>query len=111
MTAAWAGMLSTIAVTQGAVIAMSIYLHRALAHRSISLHPCGDLAFRIALWLTTVHSRLRWVAVHRKHQTFTDREGDPHSPRLPGLWRVQLFNVAYSPIASTRLASHRRNPA
>jgi len=68
MTAAWAGMLSTIAVTQGAIIAMSIYLHRALAHRSISLHPLG-------------------------------------------FWRVQLFNVAYSPIASTRLASHRRNPA
>jgi len=35
------------------------------------------------------------VAVHRKHHTFTDREGDPHSPRLLGFWRVQLFNVAY----------------
>jgi len=88
-------MLSTIALTQGAVIATSIYLHRALAHRSISLHPCADLAFRIALWLTTGQSRQQWVAVHRKHHTFTDREGDPHSPRLLGFWRVQLFNVAY----------------
>ena len=94
MTAAWAVTLSTIAVTQGAVIATSIYLHRAPAHRSISLHPYGDLAFRIALWLTTGHSRQQCVAVHRKHHTFTDREGDPHSPRLLGFWRVQLFNVA-----------------
>jgi stearoyl-CoA desaturase (delta-9 desaturase) len=35
------------------------------------------------------------VAVHRKHHTFTDREGDPHSPRLLGFWRVQLFNAYY----------------
>ena len=95
MTAAWAVILSTIALTQGAVIATSIYLHRALAHRSISLHPSADLAFRIALWLTTGQSRQEWVAVHRKHHTFTDREGDPHSPRLLGFWRVQLFNVGY----------------
>jgi stearoyl-CoA desaturase (Delta-9 desaturase) len=45
--------------------------------------------------LTTGQSRQQWVAVHRKHQTFTDREGDPHSPRLLGFWRVQLFNVVY----------------
>jgi stearoyl-CoA desaturase (Delta-9 desaturase) len=95
MTAACVVMVSAIALTQGAVIATSIYLHRALAHRSIALHPWTDLAFRIALWLTTGQSRQQWVAVHRKHHTFTDREGDPHSPRLLGFWRVQLFNVAY----------------
>ena len=95
MTAAWTVVFSAIALTQAAVIATSIYLHRALAHRSISLHPYADLAFRITLWLTTGQSRQQWVAVHRKHHTFTDREGDPHSPRLLGFWRVQLFNVAY----------------
>jgi stearoyl-CoA desaturase (delta-9 desaturase) len=25
---------------------------------------------------------IRWVADHRKHHTFTDEEGDPHSPHL-----------------------------
>lgn len=40
---------------------------------------------------------------HRKHHTFTDREGDPHSPRLLGFWRVQLFNVYY-------YAREARNP-
>jgi stearoyl-CoA desaturase (delta-9 desaturase) len=53
------------------------------------------VAFRTVLWLTTGQSRQQWVAVHRKHHTFTDREGDPHSPRLVGFWRVQMFNVAY----------------
>jgi stearoyl-CoA desaturase (delta-9 desaturase) len=84
-----------IALTQTAVIATSIYLHRALAHRSLHLHPIADVAFRVALWLTTGQCRRQWVAVHRKHHTFTDRPGDPHSPRLLGFWRVQLFNVAY----------------
>jgi len=95
MTGAWVVPIVTIVLTQVAVIATSIYLHRALAHRSLHLHPIADVAFRATLWLTTGQSRQEWVAVHRKHHTFTDREGDPHSPRLLGFWRVQLFNVAY----------------
>src|SRR6185503_8743604 len=95
MTGALAVLCIAVALTQTAVIATSIYLHRALAHRSLHLHPIADMAFRIALWLTTGQCRQQWVAVHRKHHTFTDRPGDPHSPRLLGFWRVQLFNVAY----------------
>ena len=95
MSAAWVVLCVAIALTQTAVIATSIYLHRALAHRSLHLRPIADVAFRIALWLTTGQCRQQWVAVHRKHHTFTDRPGDPHSPRLLGFWRVQLFNVAY----------------
>ena len=95
MSPAWVVPCVTIALTQVAVIATSIYLHRALAHRALHLHPIADLAFRVTLWLTTGQSRQQWVAVHRKHHTFTDRPGDPHSPRLLGFWRVQLFNVTY----------------
>jgi stearoyl-CoA desaturase (Delta-9 desaturase) len=95
MNDAWVVPVVAIMLTQVAVIATSIYLHRALAHRSLHLHPVADVAFRAALWLTTGQARREWVAVHRKHHTFTDREGDPHSPRLLGFWRIQLFNVAY----------------
>jgi stearoyl-CoA desaturase (Delta-9 desaturase) len=95
MTTLWAVPFMTVALTQVAVLATSIYLHRALAHRALQLHPLADLAFRIVLWLTTGQCRRQWVAVHRKHHKFTDRQGDPHSPYLLGFWRVQLFNVAY----------------
>ena len=95
MIGTWAVPFVTIVLTQVAVIATSIYLHRALAHRSLKMHPLADVTFRVILWLTTGQCRQQWVAVHRKHHTFTDREGDPHSPRLLGFWRVQLFNVAY----------------
>lgn len=85
----------TMALTQLALIATSIYLHRGLAHRALVVHPVADVLFRTLLWLTTGQRRQEWVAVHRKHHTFTDRPGDPHSPRLLGLWRVQLLNAYY----------------
>ena len=91
----WSIPLVAVAVTQVAILATSIYLHRALAHRSLHVHPVADVFFRAVLWLTTGQRRREWVAVHRKHHTFTDRVGDPHSPRLLGVWRVQLLNVYY----------------
>ena len=72
-------------LTQIAIFSTSIYLHRALAHRALSPRPLAALLFRAALWLLTGQNRQQWVAVHRKHHTFTDREGDPHSPLLLGL--------------------------
>jgi stearoyl-CoA desaturase (delta-9 desaturase) len=87
--------LVALALAQVAAIATSIYLHRTLAHQSLRLPPIADVCFRAVLWLTTGQTRREWVAVHRKHHKFTDRDGDPHSPRLLGLWRVQLLNAYY----------------
>lgn len=84
-----------LALSQIAAVATSIYLHRALAHGALRLHPVADVGFRLLLWITTGQVRREWVAIHRKHHTFTDREGDPHSPQLFGVWRVQLLNVYY----------------
>jgi stearoyl-CoA desaturase (Delta-9 desaturase) len=91
----WTAPVVAIALTQISVVATSIYLHRALAHRALVVHPVADVVFRTVLWLTTGQRRQEWVAVHRKHHAFTDREGDPHSPRLLGFWKVQLWNVYY----------------
>lgn len=96
-------LLVAVALAELAVVATSVYLHRGLAHRAIRLSPVMDGCFRALLWLTTGQSRREWVAVHRKHHTFTDREGDPHSPRLFGLWNIQLWNVYY-------YAREARNP-
>jgi len=95
LTQIWVVSLVAVALTQVAVLATSIYLHRTLAHRALTLHPITDVLFRAVLWLTTGLDRREWVAVHRKHHAFTDREGDPHSPRLLGIWRVQLLNAYY----------------
>ena len=95
MSHAWLVPLVALGLTQAAVVVTSIYLHRTLAHRALAVHPVADVIFRALLWLTTGQRRQEWVAIHRKHHTYTDRQGDPHSPRLLGFWRVQLFNVYY----------------
>jgi stearoyl-CoA desaturase (delta-9 desaturase) len=82
-------------VIQIAVFSTTIYLHRAITHRAIHLHPAADVFFRFMLWITTGIVTREWVAVHRKHHAFTDEEGDPHSPLLAGFWKVQLGNFFY----------------
>jgi len=83
------------ALTQVAAFSTTIYLHRGVTHRALVLHPAIAWCFRFALWITTGLSTREWVAVHRKHHMYTDKEGDPHSPHLHGFWSVQLGNVFY----------------
>jgi stearoyl-CoA desaturase (delta-9 desaturase) len=49
---------------------------------------------RFWLWLTTGMVTKQWVAIHRKHHMFTDKDGDPHSPNVFGIWTV-LFRGAF----------------
>jgi stearoyl-CoA desaturase (Delta-9 desaturase) len=88
-------LLASTVVTQIAVFATTIYLHRAATHRSLVLHPSVAWMFRLSIWMTTGIVPREWVAVHRKHHKYTDKEGDPHSPLLEGFWKVQLGNVFY----------------
>jgi stearoyl-CoA desaturase (delta-9 desaturase) len=48
---------------------------------------------RFWLWLTTGQVTKQWVAIHRKHHRFSDKEGDPHTPHVFGIWTV-LFKGA-----------------
>lgn len=86
-------LLAAALVTQMAIFATTVYLHRALAHRAITLHPRVALFFRAITWITTGIAPRAWVAVHRKHHAFSDTPQDPHSPVVLGFWAVQLGNV------------------
>jgi stearoyl-CoA desaturase (delta-9 desaturase) len=86
-------LLVSSAVTQAAVFATTIYLHRTATHRALVLHPVVEFSFRFVVWMTTGIAPRQWVGVHRKHHAFTDQEGDPHSPLLMGFWSVQLGNA------------------
>lgn len=88
-------IIAAIVYSQLATFATSIYLHRTLAHRALKLNPLIALVFRATLWLTIAVVPREWVAVHRKHHTFTDKEEDPHSPLRMGFWKVQLGNYYY----------------
>ncbi|MHB8466129.1 MAG: fatty acid desaturase, partial [Acidimicrobiales bacterium] len=87
-------LLATVAVTQLAIFLTTVYLHRALAHRAVTLAAPVSVLMRTLLWITTGIKPRQWVAVHRKHHAYTDVEGDPHSPILKGFAAVQFGNVA-----------------
>jgi stearoyl-CoA desaturase (delta-9 desaturase) len=88
-----AALVVGVAVSILANVCTTVYLHRTLSHRALTLNPVVDQVFRFLIWVTTGLRPRQWVAVHRKHHAFTDVEGDPHSPVLNGWVKVQLQNV------------------
>jgi stearoyl-CoA desaturase (delta-9 desaturase) len=55
---------------------------------------------RFWLWLTTGMVTKQWVAIHRKHHQSTEKEGDPHSPHVFGIWTVLFKGAGLYHIAS-----------
>ena len=88
-------LIITIGILQMSVFFTTIYLHRALCHRGLELHPVVGTLMHLELALFTGIVPRDWVAVHRKHHHFSDREGDPHSPYLLGTWKVLFGNYFY----------------
>ena len=81
-------LLYTLIATHITIVAVTLFLHRSQAHRSVQFHPAVAHFFRFWLWLTTGMVTKQWVAVHRKHHRFSDIEGDPHSPHVYGIKQV-----------------------
>lgn len=76
-------------------VCVTLFLHRSQTHRSVNFHAIASIPMRIWLWLTTSIVTKEWVAVHRKHHAFADREGDPHSPLLEGLRNILIKGAFY----------------
>jgi len=86
----WQVALFTLAVTHVTIAAVTIFLHRAQAHRALELGPVPSHFFRLWLWLTTGMVTKEWVAIHRKHHAKCETEEDPHSPQTRGIKTVLL---------------------
>ena len=78
----WGYIVVLMVLTQFTIFSVTLYLHRCQAHRAVELHPIVSHFFRFWLWLTTGMVTAEWVAIHRKHHSSTDVDGDPHSPQL-----------------------------
>ena len=86
-------VIYTLVVTHITIVAVTLYLHRGMAHRGIDFSFLLEHFFRFWLWLTTGMVTRQWVAVHRKHHQYSDKTKDPHSPKVYGIWNV-LFGGA-----------------
>jgi stearoyl-CoA desaturase (Delta-9 desaturase) len=89
----WQVLLATLAMTHITIAAVTIFLHRAQAHRALELHALPAHFFRLWLWLTTGMVTKEFVAVHRKHHAKCETEEDPHSPQTRGIKALLLTGV------------------
>jgi stearoyl-CoA desaturase (delta-9 desaturase) len=84
---------------------ITVGFHRYFTHGSFKATPRLRVAMAIAGSLAIEGPVIRWVADHRRHHAFSDRQGDPHSPwrygdnvpaLMKGLWWAHtgwLFDV------------------
>ncbi len=86
----WEVLLFALVVTHITIASVTIFLHRAQAHRALELHAIPSHFFRLWLWLTTGMVTKEWVAIHRKHHAKCETEDDPHSPQTRGIKAVPL---------------------
>src|SRR5438874_117700 len=86
----WGYLVVALVLTHITIASVTIFLHRAQAHRGLDLHPVASHFFRFWLWLTTGMVTKEWVAIHRKHHAKVETEEDPHSPQTRGIRTVLL---------------------
>ena len=82
------------------MVGITVGFHRLLTHRAFATHKATEYFWAILGSLAVEGPVIGWVSDHRKHHTFPDAEGDPHSPHvdhdgetpgaLRGLWHAHV---------------------
>ncbi|MGH3374524.1 MAG: acyl-CoA desaturase, partial [Actinoallomurus sp.] len=65
-------------------LGVTVGYHRHFTHGSFKAKRPLRIGLAIAGALSVEMSVIDWVAVHRRHHKYSDKEGDPHSPWLFG---------------------------
>ena len=117
----WGSGISWLDVILGVVLyfvvgfGVTTGFHRLLSHRSYDAKRPLRIALTIAGSCAFQGGVIGWVANHRRHHSFTERPGDPHSPleygrgfaaQLRGLWHAHMgWFFEHTPNSEARFAS------
>ena len=66
------------------ILGVTVGFHRYFTHGAFKAKRWMRVTLAVAGSLAVQGPILHWVADHRRHHAFSDREGDPHSPWLFG---------------------------
>ncbi len=78
---------------------ISMGFHRYFTHSSFKANRGLKIALAIAGSLAIEGPVLTWVADHRRHHKYSDKEGDPHSPwRFGNDWKALTKGLGYAHI-------------
>jgi stearoyl-CoA desaturase (Delta-9 desaturase) len=79
-------------------LGVTVGFHRLLTHRSFKTSSWLRGLLAVLGTMAVEGPVISWVADHRKHHTYSDRLGDPHSPHVDhgGGWRGALRGLAHA---------------
>jgi stearoyl-CoA desaturase (delta-9 desaturase) len=80
-------------------LGISMGFHRYFTHSSFKANRGLKIALAIAGSLAIEGPVLTWVADHRRHHKYSDKEGDPHSPwRFGSDWKALIKGLGFAHI-------------
>ncbi len=103
----WHALLAAVLLYYiGVGLGISMGYHRLHTHRSYKLPLWVEYFLAICGTLTLEGGPIFWVATHRIHHQYSDKPGDPHSPRDGAWWaHVGWLLVGESKHSNTKLMS------
>ena len=89
----------------------TVGFHRYFTHRSFKTGRPLRIGMAIVGSMALQGPVITWVADHRRHHAFTDKEGDPHSPWLFGTSPAAVARGLWHSHFGWMLRHERTNPA
>ncbi|SFW77516.1 acyl-CoA desaturase [Amycolatopsis australiensis] len=80
----WVDLILAAVFYVFATLGVTVGYHRYFTHGAFKANRPLRIALAVAGSMAVQGSVIFWVASHRRHHAFADREGDPHSPWLFG---------------------------
>jgi stearoyl-CoA desaturase (Delta-9 desaturase) len=71
-------------------IGLTLAFHRYFAHRSFQMHRAARFIWAFIGTAAMQKGPLWWAGHHVNHHRFADREGDPHSPAVSGVYYAHI---------------------
>jgi len=93
----WHDAVIAIAFYLVSGLGVSMGLHRYFTHGSFKAVRGFKIALAVAGSLAIEGPVITWVADHRRHHKYSDKEGDPHSPwRFGNDWKALSKGLAFA---------------
>lgn len=71
-------------------IGLTLAFHRYFAHRAFKMHRAARFVWAFIGTSAMQKGPLWWAGHHVNHHRFADREGDPHSPMVSGVYYAHI---------------------
>ncbi|MDF2966599.1 MAG: Stearoyl-CoA 9-desaturase [Nocardioidaceae bacterium] len=92
----WSDVVITVVMYTITGLGITAGFHRLFTHKAFKPNRAVKIGLAIAGSMAIEGPVIRWVADHRKHHKFSDRDGDPHSPwrygeNVPALLKGMVY--------------------